>query len=243
MFPILLKSDSLNRSIRATCFSYVNAIIYATGLFSPSIAAFLMTSNLWLPFWIAISLLLAALPVLFLLPLSEGRPRPTGGITTEEQPLMRQNPEDIKLSRFETLWRSYITSTTSVLPKLWSQLGGRSNFRLLVTVFFVASVASCNTPILPQYISKRYGWTFAEAGYLLSIKAAINIVLLTIVIPTIIKIFHRRSTFNSVTMSRNGAKISLILSVIAAVCVAISFQTWMLISCMFDFSPPQSPLY
>jgi hypothetical protein len=201
-----------------------------------------MTSNLWLPFWIGISLLISALPFLFLLPSSEKRPGPTDGIITEEQPLIRQNSGDIKQARSEALWRSYITSTIGVLPKLWSQLSGRSNFRLLVAIFFVASLASCNTPILPQYISKRYGWTFAEAGYLLSVKAGINVALLTLVLPTIIKLSHRSPTFNSVTMSLNGAKTSLLLSVIAAVLVAISFRTWMIISCMFDLSA-HGPLY
>jgi hypothetical protein len=196
-----------------------------------------MTRNLWLPFWIGICLLILTLPIIFILPPSNTSPRSSANVGTEHQPLLRENSEYIKQPNRETFLGSYLWPTIQVMKTLRSQLADRSNFRLLVAVFLTASLASCNTPILPQYISKRYGWTFAEAGYLLSIKAAVNIVLLTLVVPEVIRVLLRRPDFNGVIVNLYGAKSSLLLSTVTAMLVAISFKTWMLVICRFIFIP------
>jgi hypothetical protein len=193
-----------------------------------------MTWNLWLPFWIGICLLLLALPVIFLLPASKPSPAIAQQPHFEHEPLLQRSSGDAKLPQTETLFGRCGRPVFDACHQLWSQLIGRPNFRLLVAIFLVASLASCNTPILPQYISKRYGWTFAEAGYLLSVKAAVNIVLLTAVVPTVISILLKRPQFNGVRINLYGAERSLALSVVGAIFVATSVKMWMLVCCRFS---------
>ncbi|KAG7414554.1 MFS efflux pump atnC [Fusarium oxysporum f. sp. rapae] len=39
--------------------------------------------------------------------------------------------------------------------------------------------------MLFQYVSKRYGWTLAQAGFLISLRAGVNIALFTVILPFI----------------------------------------------------------
>lgn len=192
-----------------------------------------MTWNLWLPFWIGISMLVAAIPLIFILPPSKSVIRNR----LESEPLLRRASDRTKPPS-ESSGERHTNWAIGIRSKIWYQAVGRPNFKLLVAVFLAASLASCNTPILPQYISKRYGWTFAEAGYLLTVKAAVNIVLLTSVVPTTINALLKRQGLDGVTVNLHGAKACLAVSVLGAILVATSFKIWMLISCkLFIYYP------
>jgi hypothetical protein len=216
---------------RASYFAYMSSVSYVVALLSPAISAFIMSLNLWLPFCIGLGMLLLALLAVSLLPLREKKALLSSEIPFESDSLLRRNSLDLKRNQHLQSQLDLFSRSRSLCVKLWHQVAGRSNFRILLLVFLIASLASSNTPILPQYISKRYGWTFAEAGYLLSVKAAVNIVLLTLIVPTLIKEFLRRSDRSGVTINLYGAKISLLVSVFGAILVAMSMNIWMLVLC------------
>ena len=192
-----------------------------------------MNWNLWLPFWIGLAMLLLALPTIALLPLREETSTVPINPATEFVPLLNQGRTslDIKRDQHHESRVDIFNQSRILCIKLWHQIAGRPNFRTLLGVFLVASLASSNTPILPQYISKRYGWTFADAGYLLSVKAAVNILLLTIVVPKTINRLLTQSRRSGVGINLYGAKISLIVSVFGAILVATSMNIWMLVNC------------
>ena len=85
-------------------------------------------------------------------------------------------------------------------------LGDRSTELPNPARLVLTALASSDTKLLIQYIPKRYEWTFAEVGidlsgcpklayaaflgrirYLLSEKALVNIALLTVIVPCIIR--------------------------------------------------------
>jgi hypothetical protein len=189
-----------------------------------------MTKNLWLPFWIGIVMLLVAMPVILSL-----RSRPSGlsspGDLVESESLLRRASVDVKRSRLEDSQHGVIRASIETFSRLWGQVSERKNFRYLLAVFLLASLASSNTPILPQYISKRYGWTFAEAGYLLSVKAAVNIILLTLIVPNAIRALLWYSRLSGVAINISSAKASLFVSVLGAILVATSTSMAFLIFC------------
>ncbi|KAK3937026.1 major facilitator superfamily domain-containing protein [Diplogelasinospora grovesii] len=172
---------------RATYFGQMNAIssIFAFQL-GPALASASMSVLLWLPFWIGIVLLLLAIPTISLLPWELGP-----GVDThyeERDPLLWSSRRTAKRNRplrhkislkrvmFERVYNIREILTTH--PR---------NFALLLCGFLLTSLASSDTKLLPQYISKRYEWRFANVGYLLSGKAVFNFILLTVIIPAILK--------------------------------------------------------
>jgi hypothetical protein len=115
-----------------------------------------------------------------------------------------------------------ISTTRLKLRAIRKQIAGRRNFQILIGVFFVASFASSNSALLPQYISKRYNWSFAHSGYLLSIKALVNISLLAIVVPTVVHLLATRFDFDAGRISKLGAQVMFSISVIGVVLVALA---------------------
>ncbi len=66
-------------------------------------------------------------------------------------------------------------------------------------------------------------------GYLFSVKATVNISLLTIIIPNALKIWLRRNPGSDVEANFFGAALSLLLSCFGVLCVAIAPKVWILI--------------
>jgi MFS family permease len=169
-------------SRRATFFGYTNAIssIFSLQL-GPALAAASMSSLLWLPLWIGMILLLLAIPLISTLPAPPSHRNLPIPATDEEDALIPRPGLDLKSTtarRFRTILALLANPTR--------------NFLLLLSVFFLASLASSDTKLLPLYISKRYGWRFASVGYLLSVKAVFNFVFLSLVVPWFLRWRQRR---------------------------------------------------
>ncbi|TID27029.1 MFS general substrate transporter [Venturia nashicola] len=215
---------------RSSYFAYISSVSYVILLTSPSISARTMTINLWLPFWIGIIMLLVALPVIF----SLKTPSPDHNATVdslETATLLRRGSIDIKRNRLNNSHHGVFLNSKETLQHLFRQVTQRKNFRYLLSVFLIVSLASSGTPILPQYISKRYGWTFAEAGYLLTVKAVVNVTLLTVIVPNAIKALHKYTRMSGVSINVASAKASEIISVVGVILVGSSTTMGFLIFC------------
>jgi hypothetical protein len=136
----------------------------------PTLASFTMSQNLWLPFWIHISLLLCAIPAISMLPgiktPRRGLSSSTENVATEEAgPLLgTRDPSPNRYSNaFETKSET-LQSIPNAVRKLVRLVIGRRNFQVLLISFFLTALASSDTKLLVQYISKRYGWSFAQVS-------------------------------------------------------------------------------
>jgi len=58
--------------------------------------------------------------------------------------------------------RGFVQQCIEAAKKLISLIRGRRNFQVLLCSFFLTALASSDTKLLVQYISKRYEWTFAQ---------------------------------------------------------------------------------
>jgi hypothetical protein len=154
---------------RASYFSYISSVSYVVAFMGPSLASFTMSQSLWLPFWINIALLLAAIPTIYLLPETKSHPSKyypeLDPAAPEADPLLGQRPSSpIRCSNaFEVHKRpsNRIIQTIMTLIRL---IIGRRNFQLLLASFLLTALASSDTKLLVQYISKRYKWTFAQVN-------------------------------------------------------------------------------
>ncbi|KAI0880476.1 major facilitator superfamily transporter [Annulohypoxylon maeteangense] len=220
--------------VRATYFSWTNAISYVVTFVGPGLAGATMTLNLFLPLLIGICLLLLAIPTISLL--ADPTHNPSAPEDEQRRPLIssptlkaqNSNSSILKpiVKRFHTL-HSIIRSH----PR---------NLILLLISFFFTSLASSDTTLLAQFISKRYHWEFASAGYLLSAKAIVNFTLLTFVIPGILRARGTQGPNQPPTLSDwdnvQYSRICLVISVIGALAIALSITPSLLFPSLLLYS-------
>ncbi|KAI0544150.1 hypothetical protein F4679DRAFT_56519 [Xylaria curta] len=204
---------------RAIYFSRMTALTSVVGFLSPAIASAAMTIQLSLPFWLGIVFILLALPTIMLLPADDDVSDDTA---EARRPLISSPTLKAQTSRASLI--------ASVVDRVHSLVSAVANFQLamLLLSMFLTSLASADTKLLAQYISKRYHWTFASAGYLLSAKAIVNFVLLTIVVPFFLT---AQGTSQSLSDGANVryARFCLVSSVFGAFAIGVSSVIWVLI--------------
>lgn len=231
----------------------------------PTIASATMSWSIWLPFCINIGLLVCAIPTIMLLPdvtksplinTSPSQPKYRDTDDLEEAgPLLeeRGGSPNRYANAFERP-HGFVQEVIHAARKLISLIKGRRNFQVLLCSFFLTALASSDTKLLVQYISKRYEWTFAQvkvsivlvryaltctqAGFMLSAKAIVNFTLLAIIIPRLIrKSMSTRAVHGSeVRLNFLGAEASILISVVGVLCVALAFKFWMLLAALIIYA-------
>ncbi|KAF2741283.1 hypothetical protein EJ04DRAFT_1471 [Polyplosphaeria fusca] len=221
---------------RASYFSYVSSTTYVVAFIGPSVAAFTMVHDLWLPFWINIVLLLLAIPTINRLPISE-KPNQAPANSDEVDSLLAAQSPRIYSNAFERP-STPMQSIISAVRRLVRLVISRRNFQVLLGSFFLTALASSDTKLLVQYISKRYEWTFAQAGFMLSAKALVNITLLTAIVPRLIRVSMSTKPVHGSEVRLNylGAEISIGISVIGVLLVALAFKFWMLLTALIVYA-------
>ncbi|KAL5447892.1 hypothetical protein PMIN07_001833 [Paraphaeosphaeria minitans] len=230
---------------RAKYFSYISSTSYVVSFLGPTLASFTMSRNLWAPFCVTIVLLALAIPMIKLLPDNGlGPVRSIMAVEANETadevgPLLRQSEDapDHYSNAFDTR-PSMLQRIISTVRKLVALINGRRNFQILLCSFFLTALASSDTKLLVQYISKRYDWTFAQAGYMLSAKAIVNFTLLAILVPRVVKSSASSKAVHGSEARLNyaGAQISILASVVGVLCVALAFKFWMLLAALMIYA-------
>ncbi|KAF2022076.1 hypothetical protein BU24DRAFT_417727 [Aaosphaeria arxii CBS 175.79] len=230
---------------RASYFSYVSSITYVVNFIGPSLASFTMSRSLWLPFCINIFLLVAAFPTVRLLSVNrtKGPQRSEGSddeaLSDEANPLLpaRDSSPSRYYNAFETA-AGPLQNMMSVIRKLVCLVKGRRNFQVMLASFFLTALASSDTKLLVQYISKRYKWTFAQAGYMLSTKALVNVVLLTVIIPRIVRssLPSKSIQGSEVRFNYLCAEASIAISVVGVLFVAFAAEIWLLLTALVMYA-------
>ncbi|CAJ2508867.1 Uu.00g138930.m01.CDS01 [Anthostomella pinea] len=211
---------------RATYFSWMTALSSVINFLGPAVAAATMSLRLFLPFWLGIGLLILAIPTISLLP----RVASTMLVADDEnqRPLISSPTLKAQASN-STLLSPIVERVRTLVSVVRSH---PRNLTLLLISFFLTSLASSDTKLLAQYISKRYQWTFASAGYLLSLKAVVNFVLLSIAVPFLLKARRSNTQSQSQSLSDRGnlrySSLCLTVSVLGAIAISISGRVWML---------------
>lgn len=219
--------------LRASYFGYMSSISYVVNLLGPALASLSMTILLWLPFWIGIALLLIAGAVIRILP----DQAPVSRYLDEQSRPLLSSP----LLKAQDANPSMLYSVKERVRKLRAVLGSHSrNLSLMLVCFLLTSLASSDTKLLVQYISKRYHWTFASAGYLISGKAVVNFALLTFVVPRVLRSVTRSRAGES---SRGPDQINILfanacfgVSILGALAISMAFSTWMLVPSLFIYA-------
>lgn len=203
-----------------TYLAYLLSASYVVALLGPALASATMSILLWLPFYIGIVMLVTAIWTIRAFPsYNHSSPRADRHDTESllSSPLLKAQDYPHLLTSISDRFATIKTILTS----------HPLNFTLLLASFFLTSLASSDTKLLVQYISARYHWTFASAGYLLSGKAVVNFVLLTRVIPRLLR--WQNPWHHHFDAYLFYAKVCIAISVLGAVCIAQADTVYLLV--------------
>ena len=217
-----------------------------------------MTINLWLPFWIGVGVYLVALPMVMLLPDTRRHHTSSAGPHSldvpfapgEGQSLLNSDElaDDDVLNDHEPSASSKRPGFTTTLDKGLRQaeielqdylklFRSSRNVALCLLIFLVTSLSDNNLNVLLQYVSKRYGWTISQAAYLFSLKAAVNVLLYTVIVPVSLAYLVSRWSFTSAHANFWAQKASIVLLCLGSLAIGLSFNIGLLIASKLRATP------
>lgn len=238
-------------------FGYYRSAGQVTRLLTPVLAAYTMTINLWLPFWIGVGVYLVALPVVMLLPDTRKHYTSSAGPRSldvpfapgERQSLLHsdERAEDVVLNDPERSTSPKRSGFTGQLKRGISQVKielhdylklfrSSRNIALCLLIFLVTSLSDNNLNVLLQYVSNRYGWTISQAAYLFSLKAAVNVLLYMFIVPVSLAYLVSRWGFTSVHANFWAQKASIVLLCLGSLAIGLSFNIRLLIASLVVYS-------
>ncbi|KAF4591640.1 major facilitator superfamily transporter [Ophiocordyceps camponoti-floridani] len=170
-------SDVTTQENRASAFVTISLGSFMGGVIGPVVSSGLMqVASPWLPFLLSFGIGLIGAIMLLLVP----ETHPLGKHQEDEEPIddktavVTRRPLSLLRASLSMLWH----------PKL-----------ALVLVAFLAPMpmSTAANQFLVQYISKRFGWSMADAGYLQSVRGAVNVLLLLAVLPCLSSLLKDRT--------------------------------------------------
>ncbi|KAK8022905.1 MFS multidrug transporter [Apiospora marii] len=195
-----IAADIVSEEERSTTFSYLAAAVMGGELIASPLVYLLMERSLWLPVYLGMGCLVVATIVPVFLP-----------ETLSRQP-RRQSPESQQppVSLFETVRQETKKLSEAMRWLTW----GNWKVAVLLCTFLLTTLGRFAQEILLHYVTRRYHWSWSkvrvqyaalnkcrelngakpsQASLLLSIRAALNLALLTILIPLAsYALVHRR---------------------------------------------------
>lgn len=160
---------------RTTIFLYLTTCIVFAEMVGPIIASRLMDKGDWLPLMLALALEMVGVVVALFLPetlhlrdLPE--PKDNESFNIELQPVNR----DFSI-------RSQLRNFQDAALFLWNDW----TLALVVLTFLVNRLGRQSISLLVRYASKRYIWEIKKAAYLLSFRAATNLVAVSVILPLV----------------------------------------------------------
>ncbi|CBY02112.1 similar to MFS transporter [Plenodomus lingam JN3] len=170
---ITMLSDIVPPEKRTSIFLYLTATVLVSEMMAPILAARLMDHGDWFPLVLALAIQQAGISLAFVVPETlhmRDLPEPKDGV--EEVVVVKPTGSHFTI-------RSQIQNFRTAIIFL------RSDWTLALVVFtFMANrLGSQSLSLIVRYASKRYGWEIKKAAYLLSLRAATNLVAITVFIP------------------------------------------------------------
>ncbi|KAH8689998.1 major facilitator superfamily domain-containing protein [Talaromyces proteolyticus] len=179
-------ADVVTEEKRARAFFHMASMTLISELLGPAVGSVLMTSyNAYIPLLAVLPLQLGSIAAVIAM-------QDTVRFTNEDNADFGNEDEesDNGSTMVQESTRLTISQALRIFLK-WMKMACRIFNRenipiLLVHIGFLTSMVARETlDSLVQYVSNRFGWTLAEANYLVSLKALVNLILFLLLLPLI----------------------------------------------------------
>ncbi|CAK3981880.1 hypothetical protein AC579_680 [Lecanosticta acicola] len=185
-------SDVTPQEERAAAFLRMAAVSLLPNVLTPPLAAWLMQLSPWIPSLLGTACTILAALVYCVVPETKNYQHqfpqcgtPSEEPTEGERPLPRARAT--KESLLSRCWLSNLTSSLSFLTTDW-------RIPALISAFSLHILIASINRLLLQYTSKRYALTIAQGTLLITLRNAVQVFLLLVLLPYLsqlaIRIFH-----------------------------------------------------
>ena len=205
---------------RGTVFLYGECIGLLAAIIAPSISSILMARTPWIPLILGLALLaIGMIPSLFIPETTQlTSPRAEASMNSTAE----SNCPEFKKPSFFALLKNNITNAFQRIYESSSVLHSLPILLLLIpfiiTPYNPASLELSNLAL--RYISKRFEWKLSETGFLLSVRAFINVVLFAVILPAISYLITEKLRFSGKQKDLYIAQASAVLLVLGALLMA-----------------------
>ncbi|KAF1836370.1 hypothetical protein BDW02DRAFT_646189 [Decorospora gaudefroyi] len=212
-------SDIAPPDKRTTIFLYLTACVLVAEMIAPIMAARLMENGEWLPLLLALAIQMGGALLAVLVPET---------LHLRDLP----EPKDVDSQSIELRPMGSDFSLKSQLHNFKAAVHFlRSDWTLAMVVFtFLANrLGRQAISLLVRYASKRYDWEIKKAAYLLSFRAATNLVAVTVVIPLTNFVLLKKCRFPAHWADLYIARGSIALTTIAFLVMGIAAHPALLV--------------
>jgi hypothetical protein len=216
---ITMISDIAPPEQRTTIFLYLTACVLVAEMLAPIMAARLMESGNWLPLLLSLAIQIVGVVVALFIPetlhlrdLSE--PKDSDDQIFELHPKTSDFSVRAQLRNFQ--------AAVHFLKSDWT-------LAMVVFTFLANRLGRQCISLLVRYASKRYSWEIKKAAYLLSFRAATNLVAVTVLIPLVNFLLLRKLHFPAHWADLWIARVSIVLTTVAFFVMGIAAHPSLLI--------------
>ncbi|PYH97882.1 MFS general substrate transporter, partial [Aspergillus ellipticus CBS 707.79] len=185
---MMVIADSTPEIKRSQIFMYFDAALIAAEIISPPIGSLLMKESLWIPLLLNVACGFISILLSWYMPETNcfavrGQKNGYTELSSDEEP---SNPP-LKHSNNGGI-TSLLHNITDSVRVIFTQ----TSILLLVVSFLVSTFARDSMAFLLQYISNRYSWPIAKTSYLLSFRAAAQLLQFTFILPWVDRTMRKR---------------------------------------------------
>ena len=185
---------------------------------APAVASFLMAKSPWIPFMLGISLLAFGTSLVVFIP-ETGRRKSAEELNRDSASEHGSSLQE-KFDFFTTI-KLRISNGLKQLYEASKVLHSLPILLLLIT-FLTDPVGKQSLDLSLRYISKRFSWALRETGFLLSLRAIVNIILLLVILPSVSYYLTERLHLSSKAKDLALARYSAVMLFIGALTFAVS---------------------
>ena len=193
---------------------------------SSPLAGIIMIQTTWGTMLIGIMFLCLSMSIIVLMPetldLATGAYSPKLSdpetIEHEPSPCYVDNPSTEPRSR----------SAVQSLHATWGFLRNNKKLASLILSLVFAVLSRFVQEMLLQYTTKRYSWTWSRAAFVLTIRSVANLVVLSVVLPTVAQFCLVKMKWSSLKKDLWLARVSGLIGICGALLIAFAFKPYIL---------------
>ncbi|KAL5041272.1 hypothetical protein BDW71DRAFT_201512 [Aspergillus fruticulosus] len=189
---MMIITDSTPEIRWSQVFMYFNAAVIVAELISPPIGSFLMKRSLWVP--LLLNTFCGAISILISWYMPETIDQSIARTDKGEYIEIPMTAADDELPRASTRFEEpgSIMALLHDLKESMLAIVTQRDIPLLVLSFFISTFARDSMSFLLQCISNRYSWSIAKTSWLLSFRAAAQLLQFMVILPFVDRTMRKR---------------------------------------------------
>ncbi|KJZ73966.1 hypothetical protein HIM_06634 [Hirsutella minnesotensis 3608] len=230
-----IANDVSTDSTRSTVFFYLAAVPMGCELISMPLAYMAMELSPWFCVFVGLACLTSAMFIGLIIPETRGMTHPQ--LADDEYNLEDNDRERAMCDKIEShTLQSFCLSTVEQGAAMFQAMFCQ-NHRLAMLLFSLlfATLGTCESGILLQYSTKRFGWSWSQAGLVSSVSTFANLILVVAILPLLSRALQNRLSLGSAVKDLWIARASVVALIAGSFGIGIASTSTLLVSSLMIY--------